>query len=341
MPVSVAKAEKKSVPLQLSSIGHVEASASVSIVPRVGGPLTEIHFKEGQDVMKGAILFRIDPLPYETALNKSEAFLAKDKALAAQAAEEVKRYSILAEKGYVSKEEFGQIRANWESLEATVKADTAQVENDRLTLGYCTIRSPIDGRSGDIFVSKGNIVKANDTVLVTLNTIHPVYVGFSLAEQHLPAVKKYDAAGALEVDAIVPNDEATPVRGILTFIDNAVDSSTGTVLLKGTFANREYALWPGQSVDVVLTLAVEEGVTVIPAAALQTGQNGRYVYAVKEDSSVEIRSVHVERTLDDQVVVRTGIQPGETVVTDGQLQLVPGSKVEIIGASEKTEGARK
>ena len=290
-------------------------------------------------------------------VTQAEANLAKNLAQAKNAEEQAKRYAFLVEKGYVAKEQYDQVRTNSESLAATVQADRAAIENAqaalradkaalenaravvrgsraavetaRIQLDYCSIRAPISGRTGSLLVQQGNIIKANDLPIVVINRINPIYVTFSLPEQNLPAIKKHTAAGAVKVEAFIPGDEKSPEPGILTFIDNAVDTATGTIKLKGTFENQAKRLWPGQYVNVVLTLTTWPNAILVPSQAIQTGQEGPYVFVVKPDLTVESRPVAVDRSLDGLTVVTKGLQPGQTVVTNGQLRLITGGKVEI------------
>jgi multidrug efflux system membrane fusion protein len=362
--VTVASVIQKDVPLQLRIIGTVEAYSTVSVKSKVGGELVTVHFKEGQDVKKGELLFTIDPRSYEAALQQveanlardvaqvkqSEANLERDMAQARNAEEEAKRYEFLMEKKVVAKQQYDQFRTNAEALQAAVRADRAAVENTgaavradeaalknaKIQLGYCFIHSPMDGRTGNLLVKQGNHVKAEDINLVVINQVNPIYVTFSVPEQNLSGIRKLMAAGKLKVEAIILNNEK-PCEGILTFVDNAVDTTTGTIQLKGTFDNREKRLWPGQFVRVVLTLTTQRGALVVPSQAIQDGQEGRYVFVVKPDLTVESRSVTIRQSLAGETVVEKGVQPGETVVTDGQLQLVPKAKVEIKNRSAGTE----
>lgn len=329
VPVKAGDVMQQNVPVQIPAIGNVETINAVSIKALVGGEVTGVFFKEGQDVKKGDLLFQIDPRPYEAALKQAEATLARDLAQAKNAEEQAKRYAILVQKDYVSKDQYDQLRANADALAAAVDADKAVVENNRLQLAYCTIRSPINGRVGSVLINKGSVVKANDLVMLTINQMAPIYVTFSVPEQNLSDIKKYMARGKLKVEAVIPGDEQRPAQGVLTFINNAVDTATGTIQLKGTFENRDRRLWPGQFVNVVLTLTTQRNAVVMPSAALQAGQQGQYVFVVKPDFTVETRPVTIARTYNDLVVVSQGVAPGEKVVTDGQLQLVPGVKVEI------------
>jgi multidrug efflux system membrane fusion protein len=331
VPVRAGEVTQQNVPMQLNIIGNVEAYNTVSVKALIGGEIVDVHFKEGQDVKQGDLLFRIDPRPYQASLKQSEAQLARDVAQAKNAEEQAKRYLILVQKDYVSRDQYDQFRANADALAAVVDADKANVENSRLQLAYCTIKAPIDGRVGSVLINKGNVVKANDLVMVTINKITPIYAVFSVPEQNLSDIKKYMAAGSLKVEAMIPGDEKRPVKGRLTFVDNAVDATTGTIKLKGTFENRDRRLWPGQFVNVVVTLTTQRDAIVMPTAALQAGQQGQYVFVVKPDFTVELRPVIVTRSSGDLAVVAQGVKPGEKVVIDGQLQLITGTKVEVKG----------
>jgi len=340
VPVTAETADKKDIPIQLRAIGNVEAYNTVSIKAQVNGEIAAVFFREGEDVKKGSMLFRIDPRPFEAAMRQAGSALARDRAQSKNAAAEAKRYQALAEKGFVSLQEYDNVRTNADALDAVVKADEAAVENAQVQLEYTTIIAPIDGRTGSIAVQKGNIVKANDVPLVTINQVAPIFVSFTIPEQSLSEIKKYNERGELKVEAILPGDEKRPVSGQLTFIDNAVDRTTGTIRLKGTFDNHDRRLWPGQFVDVFLTLTVEPGVVVVSSQAVQTGQQGQYVYVIKDDMSTELRVVTVERMFENKAVIAKGIAAGEKVVTDGQLRLVPGAKVEIKNAPSQ-EGIKE
>lgn len=329
-PVVAGEVIQKTVPVQIKAIGNVEAYSTVAVKSQIGGELIKVHFTEGQDVNKGDLLFTIDPRPYETALKQAEASLSRDLAQMENAKEEARRYAELVRKGYVAQEQYDQIRTNFAALEATVNADRAAVENARLQLSYCFIRSPIAGRTGSIMSDKGNIIKANaDTSMVVINQIQPIYVTFSVPEQYIAEVKKYMAVEKVKIEAVIGRDDDHPERGVLTFVDNSVDTTTGTIKLKATFANDGRRLWPGLFVNVVMTLTTQPNAVVAPFAAIQTGQNGQYVFVIKGDLTVESRPVVVSRTIGNEAVVEKGVQAGEKVVTDGHLRLVPGSKVEI------------
>lgn len=330
VPVSVGEVVQKAVPLQLRAIGNVQAYSTVSIKSQVEGTLARVYFKEGQDVKKGDPIFLIDPRSYEAALRQAEANLARDTAQAANARIDERRFADLYKEGGVSQQQYDQARTNARALEATVQADKSAVEHAKLQLGYASIRSPINGRTGNLLVHEGNLVKANDAdhPMVVINQVRPIYVSFSVPEQELPEIRRYMASGSLQVEAITLGGEGRRLQGDLTFVDNAVDRTTGTVELKATFANVDNAIWPGQFVDVVLTLTTEPNALVVPSQAIQTGQQGPYVFVVKPDLTVESRPIVVHRTLERETVVEKGLASGERVVTDGQVRLVPGAKVE-------------
>ncbi len=328
-PVVVGLATKKTVPVELRAIGNVLAFSTVTIKSKVGGELVRVHFTEGQDVKKGDLLFTIDPRPYEAALKQAEANLQRDLAQAKHAQEDARRYEFLIQKGVVARQQYDKFRTDADALEATVLADRAAMENAKIQLGYCSIHSPIDGRTGSQMVNQGNIIKAEDINLVVINQIIPIDVSFSVPEQFLPEIRKHMASKKLQVEASSPQSNERPERGTVSFIDNAVDTATGTIRLKGTFSNNERRLWPGQFVNVVLTLAEEPNVIVVPSQAIQTGQEGQYVFVVKPDLTVESRQVVAGRTINGETVVQKGLQADERVVTDGQLRLSPGARVEI------------
>ena len=335
LPVTAATAVQKTVPVQLSAIGNVEAYSTVSMKSQIGGVLTRVHFREGQDVNKGDLLFTIDPRPYEAALKQAEANLAKDNAQLANARKEVQRYAELVKKGYVAQEQYDQISTNAASFEAIVNAAMAVVENARLQLKYCYIYSPISGRTGNLMANEGNLIKANaDTAMVVINQVQPIYVSFTVPEQYLGEIKKYMSSGRLNVALVIGKDENYQESGVVTFVDNAVDAATGTIQLKATFANRQRFLWPGQFITAVMTLTTKPNAIVFPSQAIQTGQEGLYVFIIKADLTVEGRPVIAGITRDGETVIEKGLQPGEQVVTDGQLRLVPGAKVEIKNKGE-------
>jgi multidrug efflux system membrane fusion protein len=333
VPVSVAKVERRTMPLSFRAIGHVEAIDTVAVKARIGGELQRIHFQEGQTVPAGALLFTIDPRPYQAAVAQSEAMLARDRALLAKAESDTRRYAELVAKDFVAKEQFDQIVATAASLHAAVAADEANLASARLNLEYCSITAPVGGRTGNLVVKVGNLVKANDdAALITINRIRPIYAAFSVPAQNLPAVLARRAAG-IAVRAVIPGLGDAASEGRLTFVDNAVDTATATILLKATFPNDDERLWPGQFVELTVVLGEEPDRVVCPAPAVQSGQQGQYVFVVKDDSSVELRPVTVARMDEHDAVIDAGLAGGETVVTDGQLRLVPGSRVEPKGGA--------
>lgn len=329
VPVQVATAARREMPVEIPAIGHVEAISTVAVKAQVGGQITEVAFREGQDISKGDGLLTIDPRPFEAALAQARANLERDRVRAKNAQEDVKRYAELVARDYVTAQQFDQAKADAAAAEATARADEAAVENARLQREYCSIRSPIDGRTGSLLVHIGNVVKANDDrTLVQINQIRPIFVSFAVPETNLGEISRRVRAGRLFVRA-TPQDRGDPAQGGLTFIDNAVNASTGTIQLKATFANRDSRLWPGQFVNVVLNLATEPDAIVVPSQAVQTGQSGQFVFVVKDDLTVDSRPVTVARVSGPLAVVAKGIAAGERVVTDGQLRLSPGARVEI------------
>jgi len=385
VPVGATTAELKTVPVQVSAVGNVQAYTTVGVKSQVAGQIMRVHFTEGQEVKRGDLLFTIDPRPFEAALQQAEANVGKDTAqlrqmeaaLAQRQAEitqalanlerdqaqmenarvQETRYRDLVDREMVAREQYDQYRTNLAALSATVQADRAAVENARasvraaeaqmenakaaikadqalvdaakLQLAYTTIRAPMEGRTGNLLVQAGNVVKSNeDNPLVVIAQVHPIYASFSVPEQYLAAIKTYRAAGSLKVEAIPGDGAQKAAVGALTFMNNTVDPTTGTIQLKATFPNGDNALWPGQSVDVVLTLTTENAV-VVPSQAVQAGQAGPFVFVVKPDLTVESRPIKAGRRLARDVVVEQGLKPGERIVTDGQLRLTPGVRVEV------------
>ncbi|HZT69758.1 MAG TPA: efflux RND transporter periplasmic adaptor subunit [Terriglobia bacterium] len=339
VPVEVAKATQRDMPVQVKAIGNVEAYSTVTVKSRVDGEIQKAYFTEGQDVKKGDLLFSIDPRPFETALHQAEANLARDEAQAQYAKNEAEQYTALHQAGIVSEIQYQQYTSNAAALDAAVRADKAAVENAKIQLGYCSIYSPISGRTGSLLVHPGNLVKNNDTSLVVINQVNPIYVDFSVPEQYLNQIRQYHARGQLRVLAYPSDGNPDPSIGVLSFINNTVDSSTGTIALKGTFSNLDRRLWPGQFVNVILDLAVQRNAKVVPSQAVQTGENGQYVYVVKPDNTVELRPVTVGNTLEGLTIVEKGVNPGETVVTNGQLRLFPGAKVSFKNGASQEQGS--
>ena len=330
IPVTVAAVQQQTIPVRLHAIGNVEAYSSVAVKPRVGGQILEVNFREGQPVKKGEILFRIDPRPFEAALRQAEANALRDRAARDQARSQAKRYQELLDKNFISKEAYAQIRTNAETAEATAKASQAALENARLSLEYCTIRSSLDGYVGRVLLQAGNVVRGDDSVpLVVINQVRPIYVNFGIPEQNLPEVRKRMAAGPLTTE-VMPADAQQPApQGTLIFVDNAVDPSTGTIRLRAQFDNADAGLWPGQFVNVSLRLYEQADALVVPATAVQTGPEGQYVYVVDDDLVADVRRVTVQRTDGERTIVEKGLAKGERVVTRGQLRLGPKTRVQI------------
>jgi len=328
IPVTVAPVRQEMVPFRLLAIGNVEAYATVSVKARVDGQIVEVGFKEGESVPRGRTLFHIDPRPYEATLRQAEANFLRDTAQKDQARSQEQRYKDLLEKNFVSKEAYAQIRTNADTAEAVAQGSRAALDNAKLNVEYCTIRSPIEGYAGKIQIQLGNLVRASDPLaLVVINQVHPIYVNFSVPEQELLALRGYMSSGPLAVQALVPGSDKPAASGTLVFVDNAVDPSTGTIKLRAQFKNSENALWPGQFVNIKITLYDQKDALVVPSRSVQTGPTGQYVFVVKPDMTTELRKVTVARTEGDNAVIASGLQKGEQVVTQGQLRLGTGAKV--------------
>jgi len=338
--VSVAASGKKTLPLEIAATGHVEAQAKVEVRSQVTGTIKTVHFKEGDEVKAGELLFTIDPRPFAANLAKAEADLAKDKAELENARREAGRYALAAQKGSVSLEQADQAATRVATLAATVQADQAGADSARLELEYCSIRAPFAGRLGELHNDQGNLIKANaDSPMVTLNQTNPILAAFTVPGQHLQDIFHYRASGDLKVLATDVQAADKPIIGTLVFIDNTVDPTTGVIRIKARFANTEKRLWPGQLIDVRLHLAERPDCVVVPSQAIQVGQKGPYVYVVKQDQSVEYRLVTPGMLHQGETVVEAGLQAGERVVTDGQMQLIDGAKIEERGqAATRPEG---
>lgn len=337
VPVTTATVVQKTVPVTFRAIGHVEPIATVAVKARIGGELQRVAFTEGESVRAGATLFTIDPRPYRAALAQAEAGMARNQALLAKAEADATRYAGLVRQDYVTKEQYDQIVANAAALRAAIAADQANLDAAKLNLAYCTITAPVAGRTGALTIKAGNLVKANDDKpLVTINQVQPIHVAFSVPAQLLPSLtaRREDA---VKVAATLPGGSAAIAEGSLSFIDNEVDTASGTLLLKATFANADEVLWPGQFVDLTVRLGEEPARIVVPASAVQSGQRGQYAFVVKDDGTVELRTLTVARGDEKEAIVETGLEPGETVVTDGQLRLVPGAKVTVKSAENGSE----
>jgi multidrug efflux system membrane fusion protein len=333
VPAQAVRAVEKSVPVQLHVIGNVTPISKVTVRSQITDRLDTVHFKEGQPVKQGDMLFTLDPRPSQAALDAARANLARDTALLESAKIEFNRELKLLEDKIISQDEVDTNKAGLDAATSTVVADAAAVSNAVVNLEYCFIRSPVDGVTGSQQVFAGDVVKSPDDVMVMINQIHPIYVAFAVPEQYLTEIKKEMSHKTLKVETTFAGFQGTPPQGDLTFVDNSVDPTTGTIQLKGTFANGDGTLWPGQFVQVTLTLSEIAHAIVVPSQAVQTGQTGEFVYVVKADQTVESRPVTTGDTVEGETVVTGGLQAGETVVTDGQLLLESGSKVSLGTAS--------
>lgn len=331
VPVLTGQVVEKSMPLRLHAIGNVEPVASVAIKARVDALITRVHVRDGQDVVKGDPLFQLDSKPFESQMAHAQADLARDVAQLEHLQGQERRFRELRERKFVSPEAYAQVSANLRTLESTIKGDESEVERSRINLGYTTIRSPINGRAGKILLTEGNLVKANDTLsMVVINQLAPIYVSVAVPEQYLNEIQALQKNAPLRVE--VEFDKGKAVSGKLAFVDNSVDVTTGTIKLRALFSNDDKTLWPGQFVDSWVTLRDEDKALVVPTQALQMGPNGQYVYVVKDDSSVELRSVQVARVEGEQTVIADGLKPGETVVVDGASRVQPGARISVRAA---------
>ena len=329
-PVLVAEAARQDMAVTAETIGSVQAFTSVSIKSQVDGQVTGVHFREGQTVKKGELLFSIDRRPFEAALRQAEANLARDSAMWEKAKLDLARYQELVNRGVVAKQQFETARANADGAGATVKADEAAVERARLELAYAQIHAPVQGRTGNVLIQQGNVVKANDAnPLVVINQVQPIFVAFSVPERLMPGVKSRMTKGGLVAQATAPGDSGAPLLGRVEFMNNAVDASTGMIQLKAVFENANERLTPGQSVNVLLTLGTMSEAVTVPSSAVLTGPKGAYVYIVKDDMTVEHRLVSASVAREGKTVIDKGVDAGEKVVTEGQLRLFPGAKIKL------------
>jgi multidrug efflux system membrane fusion protein len=330
VPILAAKVVQKTVSDTIHAIGRVEAFSTVDVKAQISGQVMQVNFRQGQDVKQGDLLFTIDPRPFEAALRQAQANLAKDRAQYRQAAADKERYATLLKQNVGSRQQYDQVEATAASFAASMQADEAAVQTARLNLEYCAIRAPITGRTGDLLVHAGNLVKPDaDTAMVVINQVHPVYVDFAIPEQQLPAVREFMAEHKLPVQVSLPEQQGPLESGELSFVDNAVDAKTGTINLKGEFSNADSRLWPGEFVNTTLLLHDHPGAILVPSQAVQTGQQGSFVFVVQPEMKVDLRPVVIGESIDNQTVVTSGLKPGETVVIDGQLRLIPGAKVTI------------
>src|SRR5438132_3909173 len=334
VPVTVARAEQRPVPYELSGTGTVEPRQTASVQAQVTGILTRVAFREGDDVAAGQLLFQIDPRPFQAAFEQAKAMLARDQAQAQSAVADAERYAELVKQDYVTKSDYEAKRAAGEALQAAVRADSAAVANAQLNLEWAAIRAPIAGRTGRLLVREGNLVRANAAEpLVVINQIRPILVRFPVPERSLPDIQRH-RSNRLPVRVSPSKEDTTASEGLLTFVDNAVDTTTGTVLLKGEFPNRDNALWPGEFLSVRLQLYVDSSALVVPSQAVMTGQQGTYVFVLNQDGTARSQPVTVQRTAGAYAVISQGVQAGDEVVTDGQVRLVSGAPVEVKGVAD-------
>jgi membrane fusion protein, multidrug efflux system len=330
LPVLAAEVMTRSMPVEISTIGNVQPIASVAVKPRIDGQIVKVAVKDGQDVKTGDVLFLLDSRQAQAALEQALATLQRDHAQLDNARRELARLTPLGKKDFASKQQLDTAQTGVDAAEATVKADQAAVENAQVQLSYTTIRAPIDGRLGTIAFKLGNIVRTGDSSpLVTLNQLHPIYVAFSVAERYLAELQRAMAAGPLPVTATIPGRQGAAAQGQVSYLENMIDSESGTLSVKATFANQDETLWPGQFVNVVVQLRLEPDALVVPSQAVQQGQSGGYVYVIKPDDTVELRPVTIDRTIGGDTVIASGVAAGERVVTDGQMRLIPGARVEV------------
>lgn len=328
-PVVVTTVEQKPMPISVLAVGNVEAFTTVSVTAQVGGEIKQVHFKEGQVVKKNELLFTIDTRPYRASLTEAVANVAKDRALAKQAHDEADRAQKLAKEGLATQADLDRALSGAAAADATLNADRAAAAGASVNVSYSTIRSPIDGRTGSLLVHAGNVVKPNDKTLVVIRDVQPIYVRFAIPEHFLPSVRARVKEGELAVLARPRGTHADPARGVLTFIENTVDSATGTIDLKAEFPNTDERLWPGQFVDVTLELSIEKNAVVVPEAAILAGQKGDHVFIVGPDGKAALRPVKIDRQIGDEVVLASGVKAGEKVVIDGQVRLAPGTPLQI------------
>jgi membrane fusion protein, multidrug efflux system len=330
-PVVVASSEQRDIPIQVSAIGNVEAFQMVQIRSQVNGQVEQIRFKEGEDVRKGQLLVRLDRRPFQADLEKAVGQQKHDEAQAENSRLQADRYSALEKQGVVSHEQADQVRMQAKAEASAVDADKAAVDAARVQLQYADISAPMDARTGALLINVGNLVKANDTpFLVQLNQVSPIYVTFSVPESVLDQLRRYSSNRKLAVLVYPKGQTTNPAEGYLSFIDNGVDTTTGTVKLKATFANKDRRLWPGEFVDVVLQLSVQKNAIVVQTKAVQSGQQGDYVYVVTPQDTAESRAVKTSGTYQDLTVVSSGLKAGERVIVGGHLRVAPNAKVVIV-----------
>jgi multidrug efflux system membrane fusion protein len=330
VPVTVTTAVRGDAPYVVSANGLVEPMQAVSVQSQVGGVLTAVRFTEGDEVQAGQVLFEVDPVPYRAAAQQARAVLARDQAQAENARRDAERYAALAQKDFVTRSQADQATANAAALKAVVDADRANVETAQFNLDNATIKAPVTGKTGSLLVRQGNLVRPGaSTPLVVINQIHPILVRFAVPQRELALVQQYSRAGALKATAVPGQRSPTPILGVLSFVDNGVDTTTGSVTLKARFANEDNQLWPGQFVAVLLELYTQRDAVLVPTPAIQTGQDGSFVFLIDQAGTAQVQAVQVTRQVGDRSVVAQGLRGGEQVVVDGQSRLTVGAKVEI------------
>ncbi len=329
VPVTVAKVESRLIPIQINTFGNIEAYTVVAVKSLIGGQIIKVHVNSGQDVKKGDLLFSIDSRPYEANLKQIEANLERDAVLAEDAERQARVKAELHKKNAVSEDDMFKTKAVSESLKRSVKVDQANIEKAKLDVDYCSIKTPIDGKAGDILIDEGSIIKANDQTLIVINQIKPVSVSFAIPQAYLNMIRKHISAKKLDVEIKGQHDTEAPVKAEVEFLDNAVDSTTGTIRIEAKVDNDKELFWPGQFVNVTINMVSENPVLVVPSQTVQPSQKGNYVYVVKPDNSVEMRLVTILRSAGGESALSKGVSEGETVVTDGHLKLMPGSKIEV------------
>jgi membrane fusion protein, multidrug efflux system len=345
--VSAGTAVETSVPILVSAIGTVQSIASVIVKSRIDGQIAEVHLEEGQEVREGDLLFTLDNRSFQSQLTQAEATLERSRAQLERAQQEVKRQTELASRGVASAQRLEEVQSQVKIFDAAIRADEAAIENARINLSYTLIRSPIAGKTGTVNLKRGNLVKSNDTTtnavpLVTITQLRPIYVGFTVPERHLADIRAaMNSEEPLAAVVTLPNQTQNPLTGALTFIDNQVDVVTGTISLKAKFANDDTRLWPGQFVNVTLTVGIQQNAIVVPSGAVQIGQNGAYVFIIKPDQTVELRLVRTNRTVDDKTVIDEGVKAGERVVVDGQLRLTNGARVTVPAAPQRPASSER
>ena len=339
VPVRVTTVVSKPTPVEFNTIGTVQTIASVSVKSRIDAVIDQVLVKDGQFVKAGDVLFQLDSRAGQAALHQAEAALARDQAQLANAQRTAGRSKSLIAKNFVSQQQFDTDSSTAAALEATVKADQAQVENAKIVMSYYTITAPIDGRVGLISIKQGNSIKANDVPLATVNEIQPIYVSVALPQNNLPELRKAMAQGPVTVQVTPAGDKGEPITGKIAFFDNTIDATSGTINVRSTFENADQRLWPGQFVNVSVLVRTDPNALVIAPAAIQAGQNGTYVFVIKDDNTAEARPVTVDRTVGGMAVISKGLSPGEKVVTDGQLRLSNGTRVQIVTDAPKGDAS--